>query len=145
MVSVFWCGTLLVNLFLSSMGCQSPQSARVTAAPNPAGTASPVRRSLPSDTDHFGAAPSGPHMTPAKVAAWKEERALFQKVKTLYDAGRYQEAKTEADRFLSTFPGAGKRDWVQRLKRKATQKLAKEPVSRTTSPPQTGSWNGPKK
>jgi outer membrane protein assembly factor BamD (BamD/ComL family) len=74
-------------------------------------------------------------MTPAKVAAWKEERALFQEVKNLYDAGRYQEAKTRANRFLSLFPKADKRDWVLRLKRKATQKLAKDQATRSTLQP----------
>lgn len=74
-------------------------------------------------------------MTPARVAAWKEERALFQEVKNLYDAGRYQETQTRADRFLSLFPKAEKREWVLRLKRKATQQLAKDQATQSTLQP----------
>jgi hypothetical protein len=114
------CSVLLVNL-----GCQSPQVAHIMASPTPVAATTVTRPSRPSNEDHFGAAPSGPHMTPVRVAAWKEERALFQEVKNLYDLGRYREAKIRADYFLSTFPNADKREWVLRLKRKATQKLAK--------------------
>lgn len=116
---------VLCSALLFTSGCQSPLAVPVMQTPPAAQTA----RIAPSAEDPYGAAPSGPNMTASKVAAWKEERALFQEVKNLYGLGRYQEARTKADLFLSRFPRAEKQGWVVRLKRKAMQKLAAGPTN----------------